>query len=345
MKMVLEGRRFRTDADIVLSIWCASTTAPFRPRVREPTLLLPFVPHRAARDSDKNSWPVATNDDPMGEVRLKMADLLHGHLADRTYGVTASPGCSKVSGQLQVRVAVSIRRALSMNAHEAVPISDHRLAVGLGWDMLPGNKAVDLDASCVCISRSGQIMPEETVYFGQLVSRSGAIRHTGDEREGDEDLGQGDDEIITIDLDRLPQAVLGVFFVATVATEGHSFADVKTARIRLVEWTSGIERVRFVPAMAGAHTAIFMARLARNGQGWKLTTIGDMDHTARDWGSLVPELRAYMGDIIPGIKVRRPQGGSTRPPPPRRPLPRSASPPASRGPSSARWLPAFWCTV
>ena len=81
-------------------------------------------------------------------------------------------------------------------------------------------------------------MMEETVYFGQLRSRSGAIHHTGDEREGDEDLGQGDDEIITIDLARLPPTTLALFFLANVATEGRSFADVKAARIRLVEWSS-----------------------------------------------------------------------------------------------------------
>eukprot|EP00966_Prymnesium_polylepis_P050187 1161879-Prymnesium_polylepis.1 len=79
-------------------------------------------------------------------------------------------------------------------------------------------------------------MIDETVYFGQLTSRSGAIHHTGDEQEGDEDLGQGDDEIITIDLQRLPPQARALFFVATVATEGRSFADVKAARVRLVEW-------------------------------------------------------------------------------------------------------------
>jgi stress response protein SCP2 len=34
------------------------------------------------------------------------------------------------------------------------------------------------------------------VYFAQLANSNGAITHTGDEREGDEDLGEGDDEVI-----------------------------------------------------------------------------------------------------------------------------------------------------
>jgi len=70
-----------------------------------------------------------------------------------------------------------------------------------------------------------------------------------------------------------------------------------------VEWTSGVERCRYVPAMAGAHTAVFLARLARKDKGWVMTAIGDVDHTARDWGTVVPEIKAYMADLLPSIRV------------------------------------------
>jgi hypothetical protein len=118
--------------------------------------------------------------------------------------------------------------------------------------------------------------------------------------QGDEDLGQGDDEIILVDLARVPQKVSFLFLIGTVASEGRTFADVKTSRIRLVDQGSGFERCRFMPAMAGAHTAIFLARLAREGSGWKATMVGEVDHTARDWGSLIPEMRMYMSDLVPG---------------------------------------------
>ena len=40
--------------------------------------------------------------------------------------------------------------------------------------------------------------------------------------------------------------------------------------------------------MQGAHTALFVARVARgtSGTDWHLSTIGEVDHTARDFGSL-----------------------------------------------------------
>ena len=149
-------------------------------------------------------------------------------------------------------------------------------------------------------------MKEESVYFGQLLSRSRALRHTGDELTGEADLGQGDDEVIVIDLPNLPSQLCALHFIATVSTEGKSFADVKTARMRLVNWKTGHEECRFSPASAGAHTAIFFARLARksHSEPWVLQTIGEADHTARDWGTLVPELQMYTRDLVPGLQVR-----------------------------------------
>ena len=42
------------------------------------------------------------------------------------------------------------------------------------------------------------------------------------------------------------------------------------------------------PPPQGAHTALFVARVARgmSGTDWHLSTIGEVDHTARDFGSL-----------------------------------------------------------
>ena len=46
--------------------------------------------------------------------------------------------------------------------------------------------------------------------------------------------------------------------------------------------------------MQGAHTALFVGRVARgtSGTDWHLSTIGEVDHTARDFGSLGARARA-----------------------------------------------------
>ena len=78
------------------------------------------------------------DDAPVGEVRLKMADLIHGHVVDRECNVMTSPFLP-AKGTLHVRLAISVRRALSMGKLESVAVTDSRLAVRLGWDMLKGN--------------------------------------------------------------------------------------------------------------------------------------------------------------------------------------------------------------
>jgi len=253
-------------------------------------------------DRDRGS-----SDDPMGQVRILMRKLVKGPAMDAWHPVEACKGCDKVSGDLHLLISVQPRKPLSLAKKESLPIppTASAVAVGLGWDLLPGGQAIDLDTSCVCVAFDGTVLPQESVYFAQLVSRSGAIRHSGDEREGDEDLGQGDDEVITVDLRRVPSNVCAVFFIATVADAARTFADVKTARLRLVDWTTGVELCRYHPAMGGKNTALFVARLARPSpqSAWALQAQGDYDHTARDWGTLVPEIKMYCQDLVRGIKV------------------------------------------
>jgi stress response protein SCP2 len=89
--------------------------------------------------------------------------------------------------------------------------------------------------------------------------------------------------VITVDLRRVPPSVCAIFFVGTVADEGKTFADVKTARMRIVDWATGAEICRYHPAMSGQHTAMFVGRLARQSAQaqWHLQAMGEFDHTAR----------------------------------------------------------------
>jgi len=274
-KFHLEGRKFRTSDSLVLAVYDFDTMSA---------------------------------DDPMGEVALPLSALLDGRPIDRWYPVANCRGCSDAKGELHCKISVLLRRALSLEAKQALPLQGGgRIAIALGWDLLPGNRAIDLDVACVAVDVRGRVVMQECVYFAQLLSKSGALRHTGDEKEGDEDLGAGDDEIVLVDLPRVPGNICALHFIACVASEDRTFADVKTARLRAVEWTSGLELCRFVPGTVGAHTALFFARIGRPAQGqasaWTLTAIGEADHTARDWGSLIPEVQMYTQDLVPGLQV------------------------------------------
>jgi len=279
-KFVLEGKQYKPDQSVIFAI----------------------------ADRDRGAFDA---DDPMGEVRIPVRDLLNGKVRHEWFKVENCSGCSNASGELKIKISALARRALTLEPKASTKLGPSGVvAVGLGWEPLAGKRnlaeaAIDLDTSCVALGFDGKIVMDESVYFAQLVSRTGAIRHTGDEMEGDEDLGQGDDEIIVIDLGRVPARVCALYLIGTVASEGKSFADVKSAKMRLVDMQTGIEKCRFYPGTGGPHTAVFLGRIARTSASapWSLQAIGEYDHTARDWGTLVPEVQMYSQDIVPGIKV------------------------------------------
>jgi hypothetical protein len=41
----------------------------------------------------------------------------------------------------------------------------------------------------------------------------------------------------------------------------------------------------------------------RFGKAWSLSTIGDMDPSARDFGSLIPEIKGYCRDLFPNMHI------------------------------------------
>ena len=80
------------------------------------------------------------------------------------------------------------------------------LTVGLGWDFADvdgdGQGDTDLDLSCVAFNSRGQYM--NACYFAEANPfGNNAVRHTGDNRDG---KGDGDDETIVLDLDKLHNA-------------------------------------------------------------------------------------------------------------------------------------------
>src|SRR5665213_2819728 len=83
------------------------------------------------------------------------------------------------------------------------------VTVGLGWDPREGFGAVfDLDASAIILGPNGKALSDsDFIFYNQLVSPTGAVRHTGDNRDGE---GDGDDETVIVDLSLLPQAAQSV---------------------------------------------------------------------------------------------------------------------------------------
>jgi len=165
------------------------------------------------------------------------------------------------------------------------------IRMGLGWDPITkgglfGRREVeiDLDASAVMFA-AGQ--PVDLSFYNHPVTKDGSIRHMGDNRTGE---GEGDDEVVVVDLTRVPVHVDMVFFIVT-SYEGQTFEQVQNAFCRLVDHTDG-ELARYTLTGGMPYTGMVMAKVYREGDHWVLKAIGDCIQ-ARTPVDAIPQLVAY----------------------------------------------------
>ncbi|MEV6334301.1 TerD family protein [Nocardia vinacea] len=167
--------------------------------------------------------------------------------------------------------------------------------MGLGWDPVRsrgmfGNRTVDidLDASVVMFADMNVV---DVAYYGQLTSKDGSVRHQGDNLTGE---GEGDDEVILVDLTRIPAHVSTLVFIVT-SYKGHTFEQVQNAFCRLVDGANNGELARYTLAGGMPFTAMAMAKLFRVGSDWKLQALGE-GFQAKHPGEAVPQLGRFLGN-------------------------------------------------
>ncbi|MGX9886015.1 TerD family protein [Streptomyces sp. NPDC002276] len=145
-----------------------------------------------------------------------------------------------------------------------------QVKMGLGWEPAFRGKDIDLDASV--IAYGPQRNHVDSCYFGKLSILNGAIKHSGDNLTGE---GGGDDEVIVVDLGRIPQDVTGLVFTVN-SFSGQKFTEVAKAYCRLLDAATGEELVRFDLTNAEAQTGVMMAKLVKQFSGeWDMTAMGD----------------------------------------------------------------------
>ncbi|MWA10315.1 TerD family protein [Streptomyces sp. BA2] len=162
-----------------------------------------------------------------------------------------------------------------------------QVKMGLGWEPAYGGKDIDLDASV--IAYGPQRNHVDSCYFGKLSIVNGAIKHSGDNLTGE---GGGDDEVIVVDLGRLPQDVTGLVFTVN-SFSGQKFTQVAKAYCRLLDAATGEELVRFDLTNAEAQTGVMMAKLIKQFTGeWEMTAMGDFVKSRTVRGMVKPAAQA-----------------------------------------------------
>lgn len=170
--------------------------------------------------------------------------------------------------------------------------------VGLGWDPVKkgglfgsmfggGDGSIDLDASCMMFDSNKQLV--DTVWFRQLKSKDGSVTHSGDNLTGE---GDGDDEKIHVDLNRLPANVTALVFVIT-SFRGQTFDKVASAFCRLVNKANNTEMVKYTLSDKSKNTAQIMVKLSKEGNEWVAQGIGEpADGTVQS--QLIPVVQRFL---------------------------------------------------
>lgn len=161
------------------------------------------------------------------------------------------------------------------------------ICVGINWGAIEKKgwlggvkkEAVDLDASCVLYDAVKNVV--EIIYFGNLKSKDGSIKHSGDDLTGDMGGDDGlDNEIITVNLQQLNPSVTHIAFVLN-SFRGHDFGTIPFASIRIYEGTP--KRVNDVfatfdiangPGFAGHVSMVMGVFYLKNGE-WKFNAVGE----------------------------------------------------------------------
>ncbi|MDI2132586.1 TerD family protein [Yinghuangia seranimata] len=165
------------------------------------------------------------------------------------------------------RVTLAKNQSVSLVKTGAPPLTRVRMA--LGWDPAKRGMSIDLDASCIAFDGYGGKVA--TVWFGQLHGLDRAIVHSGDNLTGE---GDGDDEVITVHLDRIPPQVTALVFTVN-SFLGQKFNRIARAYCRLVDDGTQAELVRYELTDGEPRTAVLMCMLTREGATWRMTALGE----------------------------------------------------------------------
>ena len=153
-----------------------------------------------------------------------------------------------------------------------------KIFVALGWDTnkYDGGFEFDLDASAFLLCENGKVQSDsDFIFYGNVKHSSEAVIHTGDNLTGS---GDGDDEVIMVDLSMIPADVAKISFTVTIydaEVRSQNFGMVSNAYVRVVNEANGTELIHFdLGEDFSIETAIVVAEIYRHGNEWKFNAVG-----------------------------------------------------------------------
>ncbi len=205
-------------------------------------------------------------------------------------------------------MAINLSKGQKIDLRKSTGEQLTNFCVGVNWGAIEtvkkgffGSKKiiedVDLDLSCIMTNANGDLvdwiyspdyngfLQKNNYPLGKLTSKDGALKHTGDDRQGDVGGDDGlDNEIITVDLNRVSADIDKIFFFINIYLnqgQNFDFSNIPFAKIRMYEGTP--TRVNSIHSSYDIVTdstyagngALIMGKLYRRGTEWKFDAIGE----------------------------------------------------------------------
>lgn len=168
--------------------------------------------------------------------------------------------------------------AINLQKGQRENINAPKFTIGLGWDTNSSSTGVgfDLDASVFILGDNKKIISDaHFIFYNNLKSPDEAVIHTGDNLTGD---GDGDDEQIKIDLNKINASVKEICIVVTIhdsESRKQNFGQVRNSFIRIVDDSNNVELVKYeLEEDFSIETAVEFGRLYNKDGQWKFEAIG-----------------------------------------------------------------------
>ncbi|MEI6043076.1 MAG: TerD family protein [Chloroflexota bacterium] len=173
-------------------------------------------------------------------------------------------------------MAITLQKGGNVSLSKSAP-GLTKIFVGLGWDVrATSGDEFDLDASAFLLTDQGKVRNDnDFIFYNQTISTEGSVEHMGDNRTG---AGEGDDEVIKVDLDKVPREITKLLFTVSIyeAEKRHqNFGMVSSAVIRVVSEADGVEIARYdLSEDASTETAMIFGEVYRYNNEWKFRAVG-----------------------------------------------------------------------
>lgn len=200
-------------------------------------------------------------------------------------------------------MAINLSKGQKISLEKNDGSSLNNFCVGVNWGAIEskggffrlGKKLidVDLDLSCIIVGENKEMVdyiysPFYNMDFltrfglqkGKLETKDRALKHSGDDLQGDDSADDDDNEIISVDLSKVtPLAKEIFFFLNNVGKE--DFSEIPYTKLRMFEGTQTKVKEVFASYNVSSEEkyknkrALVLGKLTKDNGKWAFSAIGD----------------------------------------------------------------------